>query len=154
VLATIASADTMYHYTGDTFRTVSGMYTLTDHLSGEFVVRDGFTPRPTTGGADWMAGLVSYSFTDGHQALTEANSAATSLFIALDGVSGAEGNRFRGKIAFSAYLGNTLRYDVDLGGGVTFKADIGDPWQHEQLPTGAPVELSCAVGSTVAIPAD
>ena len=49
----------------------------------------------------------------------------------------AERNRFSGKIAFSAYLGNTLRYDVDLG-TVTFKSDIGDPWHHEQLPMGAP----------------
>ena len=72
----------------------------------------------------------------------------------LDGLPGGERNRFEGRIAFSAYLGNTLRYDVDLGGGVTFKTDIGDPWHHEQIPTGTPVELSCAIGSTLAIPAD
>lgn len=63
-------------------------------------------------------------------------------------------NRFRGAIAFAAYMGNTLRYDVDLGGGVTFKFDIGDPWRHEQMPAGTPVALSCPVGSTLAIPAD
>jgi ABC-type Fe3+/spermidine/putrescine transport system ATPase subunit len=74
--------------------------------------------------------------------------------IALDGPSGGARNRFEGRIAFSAYLGNTLRYDVDLGGGVTFKTDIGDPWHHEQIPMGTPVELSCAIGSTLAIPAD
>jgi ABC-type Fe3+/spermidine/putrescine transport system ATPase subunit len=74
--------------------------------------------------------------------------------IALNGQAGGDRNRFRGRISFAAYLGNTLRYDVDLGGGVTFKTDIGDPWDHEQIPLGAPVELSCAVGSTLAIPAD
>src|SRR2546428_644390 len=74
--------------------------------------------------------------------------------IALDGLPGGERNRFEGRIAFSAYLGNTLRYDVDLGGGVTFKTDIGDPWHHEQIPMGTPVELSCAIGSTLAVPAD
>ena len=58
-----------------------------------------------------------------------------------------------GTIAFSAYLGNTLRYDIDLG-GTTFKADVGDPWHHEQLPMGARVDLSCSVASTLAIPAD
>ena len=63
-------------------------------------------------------------------------------------------NQFKGTIAFTAYLGNTLRYDVDLGGGITFKTDIGDPWQHEQLPIGTPVALSCPIGSTLAIPAD
>ena len=74
--------------------------------------------------------------------------------IALNTPSSGASNRFEGKIAFSAYLGNTLRYDVDLGQGVTFRADIGDPWHHEQLPIGTPVALSCAVASTLAIPAD
>ena len=66
---------------------------------------------------------------------------------------GAEGNFVRGKIAFAAYLGNTLRYDVDVGQGVTFKADIRDPWHHEQLAMGSAVGLSFPVGSTLAIPA-
>ncbi|MBI4194033.1 MAG: ABC transporter ATP-binding protein [Betaproteobacteria bacterium] len=71
-----------------------------------------------------------------------------------DGASGGERNRFTGRIAFAHYLGNTLRYDVELGGGIIFKFDIGDPWHHEPLPMGAPVALSCTVGSTLAIPAD
>ena len=74
--------------------------------------------------------------------------------IALNSGSGGERNHFKGKIAFSAYLGNTLRYDVNLGGGTTFKTDIGDPWHHEQFPMGRPVTLSCLVASTMAIPAD
>jgi len=74
--------------------------------------------------------------------------------IALDGRSGGEGNHFKGTITLASYLGNTLRYDVDLGGGVTYKVDIADPWHHEQLPAGTPVALTCATGSTLAIPAD
>jgi len=35
--------------------------------------------------------------------------------ITLDGSSAAGKNHFKGKISFAAYLGNTLRYDVDLG---------------------------------------
>jgi ABC-type Fe3+/spermidine/putrescine transport system ATPase subunit len=73
---------------------------------------------------------------------------------AVDGASGGERNRLAGRISFAAYLGNTLRYDVDLGHGVTFKADIGDPWHHEQLEMGKAVTLSCPVASTLAIPAD
>ena len=73
--------------------------------------------------------------------------------LALGGPSDGARNRLNGKIAFAAYLGNTLRYDVDLGNGVTFKADIRDPWHHEQLPTGTSVALSCPIGSTLAIPA-
>jgi ABC-type Fe3+/spermidine/putrescine transport system ATPase subunit len=69
------------------------------------------------------------------------------------GEDGSERNFVRGAIAFAAYLGNTLRYDVDLGKGVTFKADIKDPWHHEQLPLGAAVGLSFSVASTLAIPA-
>jgi ABC-type Fe3+/spermidine/putrescine transport system ATPase subunit len=72
----------------------------------------------------------------------------------VDGEAGGERNRLKGRITFAAYLGNTLRYDIDLGHGVTFKADIGDPWHHEQLEMGRPVTLSCPVASTLAIPAD
>jgi iron(III) transport system ATP-binding protein len=74
--------------------------------------------------------------------------------IALNSQIGGERNNFAGRVAFTAYLGNTLRYDVDLGSGVTFKVDIGDPWHHEQLPVGAPVTLSCPIASTLAIPAN
>ena len=74
--------------------------------------------------------------------------------LVLNGQASGDRNHFKGRIAFSAYLGNTLRYDVDLGGGVTFKTDIGDPWHHEQLSLGTPVALSCSIGSTLAIPAD
>ena len=74
--------------------------------------------------------------------------------IAFDGLPDNAKNRFQGRITFAAYLGNTLRYDVDLGGGVVFKADVGDPWHHEQFPMDAPVALSCPIGSTLAIPVD
>jgi len=74
--------------------------------------------------------------------------------IAIDGAAAAERNVVRGKIAFAAYLGNTLRYDVDLGQGVTFKADVRDPWHHEEIPIGAGIEVSFPPSSTLAIPAD
>ena len=74
--------------------------------------------------------------------------------IAPDGAAGGERNRFRGTIGIAAYMGNTLRYDVELGGGINFKFDIGDPWHHEPLAMGSPVDLSCPVGSTLAIPVD
>ena len=63
----------------------------------------------------------------------------------------AERNAAKGTISFAAYLGHTLRYDVDLGQGIAFKADIRDPWHHEPLPLGAQVELSFAPSGTVAI---
>jgi len=62
-------------------------------------------------------------------------------------------NRLTGRISFSAYLGNTLRYDVEVAPGVTFKADDRDPWHHEPRATGSDIELSFPVGATLAIPA-
>jgi iron(III) transport system ATP-binding protein len=66
----------------------------------------------------------------------------------------AETNAIHGQVAFAAYLGNTLRYDVDLGDGAIFKADVRDPWHHQTLELGSPVAVSFAVSSTLVIPAD
>ena len=63
-------------------------------------------------------------------------------------------NLVNGRIAFAAYLGNAVRYDVELAQGVIFKVDIRDPWHHEQLPMGSAVSLSFSISSTVAIPAE
>ncbi len=70
----------------------------------------------------------------------------------VDGEAADASNRLQGRIAFAAYMGNTLRYDVDLGQGVTFKADVRDPWHHRDLPMGSPVTVSFPATSTVAIP--
>ena len=62
-------------------------------------------------------------------------------------------NQISGHIAFAAYLGHTLRYDVDMGQGIVFKVDIRDPRNHEQRPAGTPVLVSFDASSTVAIAA-
>jgi iron(III) transport system ATP-binding protein len=69
------------------------------------------------------------------------------------GGAGPERNLARGKISFAAYLGNTLRYDVDLGQGITFKVDDRDPWRHEQRAMGGEVEIGFAWTGTLAIQA-
>jgi iron(III) transport system ATP-binding protein len=74
--------------------------------------------------------------------------------VTLGGGAGNERNVIKGQIGFAAYLGNTLRYDLDVGKGVTFKADVRDPWHHEQLPLGTAVEASFPVSSTLAIQAE
>jgi iron(III) transport system ATP-binding protein len=63
-------------------------------------------------------------------------------------------NVVKGQIGFAAYMGTTLRYDLDVGNGISFKADIRDPWHHEQLPLGTAVEASFPVTSTLAIPGE
>ena len=71
---------------------------------------------------------------------------------AIDGEAAADRNLVKGRITFAAYLGNTLRYDVELAPGFVFKVDVRDPWHHELLPTGSAVTLTFARASTVAIP--
>jgi iron(III) transport system ATP-binding protein len=73
---------------------------------------------------------------------------------ALDGEPAPGRNLVKGHIVFAAYLGNALRYDVDLGQGVLFKVDVRDPWHHEQRPMGTAVTLSFEASSTVAMPAE
>jgi spermidine/putrescine ABC transporter ATP-binding subunit len=63
-------------------------------------------------------------------------------------------NVVKGKVAFAAYLGNTLRYDVEVAQGLVVKADVRDPWHHQELPLGAEVSVGFAAASTVAIPAE
>jgi hypothetical protein len=70
------------------------------------------------------------------------------------GVAGVELNVVEGQITFAAYLGNTLRYDVDLGQGVVYKVDIRDPWHHVPLAIGATVRVAFPAGDTVAIAPD
>jgi iron(III) transport system ATP-binding protein len=69
-------------------------------------------------------------------------------------INSREQNVLQGKITFAAYMGNTLRYDVDLGQGIVFKADVRDPWHHELMPLGTAVSVGFAPASTVAIPAE
>src|SRR5882762_8849488 len=82
-LAPVADANMMYSYVGDTFKTVpgitgliSGVYTTQDRITGWLIVADGFTPAFGAWYQDLTPGVVHYSFTDGHQTLTEANSTA------------------------------------------------------------------------------
>jgi len=98
LLAGPAQATTVYSYVGDTFRTVSGVYTFADRISGSFEVADGFVPGAGVFGDVFMGsglnangvntisnGVVAYSFTDGHQTLTAANSTATNIRLEVPG---------------------------------------------------------------------
>src|SRR5436190_923351 len=86
-----AEADTVfvYSYTGDTFGAATGVYTLADRITGQFVVDvdlvyPGWSPANGIAGGNLTAGLLSYSMTDGHQTLTEANSTVFFRFGGLD----------------------------------------------------------------------
>lgn len=62
-----------------------------------------------------------------------------------------DGNTAKGRITFAAYLGNALRYDVELAPNLICKVDIRDPWHHEVLPVGYQVTISFPPTSTIAI---
>ena len=70
------------------------------------------------------------------------------------GPPSAGGNRCPGLITLAAYLGNTLRYDVEAAGGLTLKADIRDAWHHDPLARGTPVTLTFSPSVTLALPDD
>lgn len=82
LVATPVQANTIYSYAGNTFTMTSGEYTTADFLRGSFTYADGFGPVGLLTGcevdacADGHAGLLSWSFSDGHQSLTEGNSGA------------------------------------------------------------------------------
>jgi ABC-type Fe3+/spermidine/putrescine transport system ATPase subunit len=61
-------------------------------------------------------------------------------------------NTLDGRIVLTSYLGNTLRYEVEVGDGVALKVDIGDPWHHEVLPTGSRVRVTFPASAALALP--
>ncbi len=61
-------------------------------------------------------------------------------------------NTLDGRVVLTSYLGNTLRYEVEVGDGVAFKVDIGDPWHHEVLPFGTRVRVTFPASAALALP--
>jgi ABC-type Fe3+/spermidine/putrescine transport system ATPase subunit len=70
-----------------------------------------------------------------------------------DGAAAGD-NRLDGRISFGAYLGTALRYDIDLGAGVVFRADVREPWHHRPLPPGSPVTVSFPSANVALVRAD
>lgn len=69
----------------------------------------------------------------------------------VDGAAAAEQNAIGGHITFAAYLGHTLRYDIDLGSGFVFKVDVADAWHHQLMPIGTAVMVRFPASCTVAV---
>jgi hypothetical protein len=73
--ATGARADTVYTYTGNDFTLVQGPYTTLDSVTGTIVLSAPL-PANLSSFTDETALLISYSFSDGVQTLTNLNSHA------------------------------------------------------------------------------
>jgi hypothetical protein len=80
VLVDSSKADTVYTFVGDKFTFVQGIYLQGDLVTGSFVLSGSFVPCTACGGGiqNVAIGVASYSFTDGHQTLTQSNS--TGIF--------------------------------------------------------------------------
>jgi ABC-type Fe3+/spermidine/putrescine transport system ATPase subunit len=71
--------------------------------------------------------------------------------VSVEGEPASGHNVLKGRVTFAAYLGNTIRYDVEVGPDLIFKVDMRDPWHHEVLPTGTAVTVSFPASSTITI---
>ena len=60
-------------------------------------------------------------------------------------------NCIGGTVSFTYYLGNTVRYDVELAPDLIFKVDVENPRYHELYPMGKKVYVSFPVKSAVGI---
>jgi ABC-type Fe3+/spermidine/putrescine transport system ATPase subunit len=66
-------------------------------------------------------------------------------------LEGRGDNLVEGRVRLAAYLGNTLRYDIETVPGLVLKVDVGDPWQHDVLPTGRTVSVAFAASTTLVL---
>jgi ABC-type Fe3+/spermidine/putrescine transport system ATPase subunit len=62
-------------------------------------------------------------------------------------------NRFSGSVSFASFIGNAVRYDVDMGHGLTFRVDVQNPRDHKPYGIGEEVIVSFSARTTLAIPA-
>jgi len=63
-----------------------------------------------------------------------------------------ESNVIPGTVSFASYIGNTIRYDVEIQEGKIFKVDIQNPWYHQVLPLGEKVFVTFPQQITLGIP--
>jgi spermidine/putrescine ABC transporter ATP-binding subunit len=61
-------------------------------------------------------------------------------------------NVLPGTVSFASYIGNTIRYDVEIHNGKIFKVDIQNPWYHQVLPLGEKVFVTFPQKITLGIP--
>jgi iron(III) transport system ATP-binding protein len=122
--------------------------TVTEAAAGTVTIETGLgrlRARPPEGGE---------SLPVGRPAVLAIRPENVTIGMSGTGPTSGDGNRVPGRIALAAYLGSTLRYDVEAAGGLTLKADIRDSWHHEPLARGTPVTLHFALSVTLALPDD
>lgn len=61
-------------------------------------------------------------------------------------------NCIAGAVSFAYYIGNTIRYDVEVNNETLFKVDIQNPVEHKPFSIGEKVYVSFPVKTTLGIP--
>jgi len=62
-------------------------------------------------------------------------------------------NRITGKVSFASYIGNAIRYDIELDRSTIFKVDVQNPWNQQPFPVGEQVHVRFPIQITLGIPA-
>ncbi len=64
-----------------------------------------------------------------------------------------EFNCIAGTVSFASYIGNTIRYDVEINSEIIFKVDIQNPWGYQPFSIGEKVYVSFPIKTTLGVPA-
>ncbi|OGP88830.1 MAG: spermidine/putrescine ABC transporter ATP-binding protein [Deltaproteobacteria bacterium RBG_16_48_10] len=62
-------------------------------------------------------------------------------------------NLVPGNVSFASYIGNAIRYDVEINSGFLFKVDIQNPWEYQPYSIGEKVYIHFPIKTTLGIPA-
>jgi ABC-type Fe3+/spermidine/putrescine transport system ATPase subunit len=61
-------------------------------------------------------------------------------------------NLIAGNVSFAYYMGNTIRYDVDMNSNLLFRVDIQNPWEHQLFSIGEKVYVTFPIRTALGIP--
>jgi len=62
-------------------------------------------------------------------------------------------NCIAGVVGFASYIGNTIRYDIEVNSEVIIKVDFQNPWGYQPFSIGEKVFVSFPIKTTLGIPA-
>jgi spermidine/putrescine ABC transporter ATP-binding subunit len=65
---------------------------------------------------------------------------------------GEPGNKLSGTVSFASYIGNTIRYDIELDRENIFKVDVQNPWNRLPFPIQKRVNIYFPIPITLGIP--
>jgi iron(III) transport system ATP-binding protein len=61
-------------------------------------------------------------------------------------------NQLSGTVSFVSYIGNTIRYDIELDREHIFKVDVQNPWNQQPFPLNKRVKVFFPIQITLGIP--